>query len=217
MRILLVEDETELLRITAKSFREEGYAVDEAADGIAGLLKATTWEYDAIVLDIMLPKMDGVALLAKLRKTKKTPVLLLTARDAVADRVKGLDAGADDYLVKPYSLAELLARVRALIRRSANQPSPLIQIGGVTLDTAAKRVSVDGVDVELTAREYSLLELLVRQRGKVVTREKIYEHLFDERDDSFSNIVEVHVSNLRKKLGKDLIDTRRGLGYAIDG
>ena len=217
MRLLVVEDELPLLSVVARAFREDGYAVDEAADGEDGLFRAVATEYDAIVLDVMLPKLDGVEVLDRLRRTRKTPVLLLTARDTVPDRVRGLDHGADDYLVKPFALAELLARVRALIRRSAHQPDPVLTIGAVAIQTAAKRVTLAGAEVVLTAREYAIVELLARHRGKVVTKTRIYDHIFDEGDDSLSNLLEVHVSNIRKKLGKDFITTRRGLGYAIDG
>ena len=217
MRLLVVEDEPELLSVVARAFREDGYAVDEAADGEDGLFRAVACEYDAVVLDVMLPKLDGWAVLDRLRRTRKTPVLLLTARDTVGDRVRGLDHGADDYLVKPFALAELLARVRALIRRAANQPDPVLAIGPVALHTTAKRVTLAGAEVVLTAREYAIVELLARHRGQVVTKTRICDHIFDENDDSLSNLVEVHVSNVRKKLGKDFIATRRGLGYVIDG
>ena len=217
MRVLVVEDEPELLRGLAQLLREDGYAVDEAADGEDALYKATAWEYDAVVLDLMLPKVDGWSVLAALRRTRKTPVLILTARDAVDDRVRGLDAGADDYLVKPFDLAELLARLRALIRRSAGQPDPAITVGDVVVNTAARTVTRGGNPVALTGREYALVELLALRRGRLVTRAQIYEHLFDENDDSLSNLVEVHVSNVRKKLGRDFIATRRGQGYVIDG
>jgi len=217
MRILVVEDEVDLLTSLAKALREEGYAVDTSGDGEEGLYKAESWEYDAIVLDIMLPKLDGWEILQRLRKTKKTPILMLTARDASRDRVRGLDTGADDYLVKPFDLAELLARLRALIRRSANQTRSKIEIGDVTIDTAAKNVSHKGHPVSLTAREYSLLEFLSLHRGEVVTRTTLYEHLFDEDDSSLSNLLDVHVSNIRKKIGPDFITTRRGHGYCIEG
>jgi two-component system, OmpR family, response regulator len=217
MRVLVVEDEPDLLRVTAQALREAGYAVDEAADGEDGFYKATTWDYDAVVLDLMLPKVTGLQLLERLRRTKKTPVLILTARDAVNDRVRGLDAGADDYLVKPFELTELFARLRALIRRSAGQAAPSVQIGDVTVDPRTKTVMQAGEPVRLTAREYALVELLALHRGELVTRTQIYEHLFDENEDSLSNLVEVHVSNVRKKLGKDFIETRRGQGYVIDG
>lgn len=216
MRILVVEDEPDLLASLNKALREDGYAVDGAADGEEGLYKAESCEYDAIVLDIMLPKLDGWELLHRLRKSRKTPVLLLTARDAVKDRVRGLDTGADDYLIKPFDLNELLARLRALIRRAAQQAESLLEIGGVTLDLAARRVVKQGECVPLTAREYALLEYLAMHRGKVVTRTMLYEHLFDENDSSLSNLLDVHVSNLRKKLGHDFIQTRRGHGYSIE-
>jgi two-component system, OmpR family, response regulator len=216
MRVLVIEDEPELLRALAQALREDGYAVDEAADGEEGLFKATSWEYDAIVLDLMLPRLDGWQVLARLRRGRKTPVLILTARDAVPDRVRGLDEGADDYLVKPFALAELLARLRALIRRAAGQADPVIALGDVSVDTRARKVTRAGEPVALTAREYALVELLALHRGRLVTRAQIYEHLFDEEEDTLSNLVEVHVSNVRKKLGKDFITTRRGQGYVID-
>lgn len=215
MRVLVVEDEPDLLRIIAQTLREDGYAVDEAADGEEGLYKATTWEYDAIVLDLLMPKLTGWEVLARLRVRHRTPVLILTARDGVNDRVRGLDSGADDYLAKPFHLAELKARVRALIRRSAGLASSEIPVGELVVDTRAKTVSRGGEDIPLTAREFALLEMLLLNRGKVVSRTKIYEHLFDENDDSLSNLLDVHVSNLRKKLGKDFITTRRGQGYLL--
>lgn len=218
MRVLIVEDEPELLRVVALALREEGYAVDEAADGDEALYKATTWTYDAIVLDIMLPRLDGFQVLDRLRKEKKTtPVLFLTARDAVTDRIRGLDTGADDYLVKPFDLSELFARLRALVRRANGKASPVIGLGTVTVDTRARTVTHGGELVPLTAREYGLVELLALHRGEVVTRTQIYDHLFDENSDTLSNLVEVHVANIRRKLGKDFIQTRRGMGYTIDG
>lgn len=217
MRLLLVEDEPELLSVLAKAFREEGYAVDEAADGEAGLYKATAWDYDAIVLDVMLPKRDGWGVLKKLRETKTTPVLMLTARDAVTDRVRGLDAGADDYLVKPFELSELLARVRALVRRGAGKATSELTFGPVTIDTRTRTVTLAGEAVPLTAREYAILEYLALRRGEVVTKTDLYDHIFDESDDTMSNLIEVHVSHLRKKLGAEVIQTRRGMGYMLDG
>jgi two-component system OmpR family response regulator len=216
MRVLVVEDEPELLSVIARALREEGYAVDESADGVDGLYKAQSWDYDALVLDLMLPGRDGWEVLAALRKKRKTPVLILTARDGVADRVRGLDSGADDYLTKPFVLAELLARLRALIRRAAGQADAVIRLGEVAVDTRSRTVSRGGGAVPLTAREYALVELLAMHRGKLVTKTQIYEHLFDENDDSLSNLVEVHVMNVRKKLGKDFITTRRGQGYVVD-
>ncbi len=215
MRLLVVEDEPALLQVVSRALREESYAVDEASDGREGLYKATTWDYDVIVLDLMLPGITGWEVLKELRKTKKTPVLILTARDAVQDRVQGLDTGADDYLIKPFDLKELLARVRALIRRSLGQANPVITVGNITVHTQSRTVTQGGELVNLTALEYSLVELLALNLGKLVTRSEIYDHLFDETEDSLSNLVDVHVSNIRKKLGKDLITTRRGLGYMI--
>ncbi|MGO8764996.1 MAG: response regulator transcription factor [Limisphaerales bacterium] len=216
MRILIVEDEPDLLRSLAQALREEGYAVDTAADGEDGFYKAENYEYDAVVLDVMLPKMDGWEILARLRKIKKTPVLMLTARDQSSDRVRGLDTGADDYVIKPFDLSELFARLRALIRRSRNKTTNVIEIGDVKIDTAARNIFRAEKPVELTAREYSLVEFLALHRGEVVTRTQLYEHLFDENDDTFSNLLDVHVSNVRKKLGAEFILTRRGHGYCIE-
>lgn len=216
MRVLVVEDEPRLLRNLAKALREEGYAVDTAEAGDDGLYKAETYNYDAIVLDIMLPRLDGWEVLARLRKQKQTPVLMLTARDATKDRVKGLDTGADDYLVKPFDLSELLARLRALIRRSAGNAHPEIEIDNIRIDTRAKAVTKAGQPVTLTAREYSILEYLAQHRGELITRTELYEHLFDETDDTLSNLLDVHVFSIRKKLGHDLITTRRGQGYSIE-
>jgi two-component system OmpR family response regulator len=216
MRLLVVEDEEDLRRGLEQALREEGYAVDGAGDGADALYKAETWEYDAIVLDIMLPGLDGLEILRRVRKSKTVPVLLLTARDGVGDRVRGLDLGADDYLVKPFDLGELLARIRALIRRSARAPDPLLTFGPVSVNTVARTVAVEGKAVELTAREYALLEYLARRRGAVVSRTELYDHLFAEEDESYSNLLDVHVCNLRKKLGKDFIETRRGHGYVVE-
>ena len=217
MRLLVIEDEPDLLAVLAKALREEGYAVDEAADGEAGLYKASAWDYDAVVLDVMLPKLDGCGVIKKLRSTKATPVLMLTARDAVPDRVRGLDAGADDYLVKPFELSELLARVRALVRRGAGKATAELKAGEVRIDTRTRTVFRAGAEVPLTAREYAILEYLALRRGELVTKSDLYDHIFDETDDTMSNLIEVHVSHLRKKLGADVIQTRRGMGYVLDG
>ena len=216
MKVLVVEDEPDLLSALVQSLKEAGYAVDAAEDGEEGLFKAVGGGYDAVVLDMMLPKIDGWALLGKLRKTDTVPVLALTARDALTDRVRGLDAGADDYLTKPFELAELLARLRAIIRRSAGKASARIELGEVSIDTASRNVHRGGQLVQLTPREYALVEYLALHKGKLVTRTVIYDHLFGEEDDSLSNLVDVHVSNVRKKLGKEFIITRRGEGYLID-
>ena len=216
MRLLVIEDEARLLRNLAKALREEDYAVDVASDGEEGLYKAQNNEYDAIVLDVMLPKLDGWQVLERLRKTRNTPVLFLTARDAAADRVRGLDGGGDDYLVKPFDLSELFARLRSLIRRTADRSSPVIAIGKTSIDTRARTVAVEGKFIPLTAKEYMILEYLAQHRGKVITRTELYEHVFDERSDTLSNLLDVHVYNLRRKMACDLIATRRGHGYCIE-
>lgn len=216
MRLLLIEDDPLLLHSLAAGLREENYAVDTASDGESGLFKATEADYDCILLDGMLPVFDGWEVLRRLRLLKRTPVLMLTARDAVADRVRSLDAGADDYLIKPFNGDELIARLRALIRRSSGHASSLLEIGPVAIDTASRTVRHADQEVPLTAREYALVEYLALHRGAVVTRSELYEHLFDEDDDTLSNLLDVHVSNVRKKLGADFITTRRGHGYTVD-
>ncbi len=213
MRLLIIEDEPDLLKILARSMREEGFAVDMADNGPDGLHKAKTCNYDTIILDWMLPGMSGIDLLEELRREKKTPVLLLTARDTIRDRVTGLDRGADDYLVKPFNTSELLARIRALIRRTTQHATNQIELENLLIDLGTKRVWVDKEEIPMTAREFAILELLALNRGQLVSRTMIYEHIFDENDDSLSNIVDVHVSHIRKKLGQDRIETRRGLGY----
>jgi len=216
MRILVVEDELDLQRALTRALRDEGYAVDAADNGEDGLFNATNTDYDAIVLDVMMPRLDGWEVLKRLRKTKRTPVLMLTARDQSKDRVRGLDTGADDYVVKPFDLPELLARLRALIRRTTDKATNQIEIGDVMIDTAARVITQKKQPVELTAREYSLVEYLALHRGEVVTRTTLYEHLFDENDSSLSNLLDVHVSNVRRKLGAEFITTRRGHGYCIE-
>jgi two-component system OmpR family response regulator len=215
MRVLVVEDEVDLARSLRRALEEDGLAVDVAHDGESGLYQAQSVDYDAILLDLMLPRLDGWEVLKRLRKKKSTPVLVLTARDAVVDKVKGLNTGADDYLTKPFDLAELLARVRALVRRSAGKPSPLVRVGDLEIDTAARTIKKGGKGVELTPKEYALAELLVLRRGELVTRTMIYEHIYDDGDDSLSNVVDVYVSNLRRKLGKEFVETRRGEGYIV--
>jgi two-component system, OmpR family, response regulator len=211
-----VEDEPDLLAGLLRALRKQGYAVDTAADGEEGLYKALSADYDAIVLDVMLPLVDGWEILTRLRQTKSTPVLMLTARDATTDRVRGLDGGADDYLVKPFDIAELFARLRAIIRRGAQQSRPTIDIREISIDTAARTVTRNGEPVILTAREFVMLEYLAMHCGEVVTRTALYEHLFDENEATLSNILDVHVFNLRKKLGQEFITTRRGHGYCIE-
>jgi two-component system OmpR family response regulator len=216
MRLLVIEDDPLLRHSLREGLREELYAVDTAADGDDGLLKALATDYDCIVLDGMLPGLDGWELLARLRREKSSPVLMLTARDAVPDRIRGLDAGADDYLTKPFDFDELLARLRALIRRSSGLGSSTVEIGDIEVDTAVKTVRQQGRPIPLTPREYGLVEYLALHRGSVVSRTELYDHLFDESEDTLSNLLDVHVSNVRKKLGAAFISTRRGHGYCIE-
>jgi two-component system, OmpR family, response regulator len=217
VRVLVVEDEPDLRSAIEQSLSENGYAVDTSAEGVDGLYKATTWTYDAIVLDIMLPKMNGWEVLRAIRQKNSSPVLILTARDAITDRVRGLDGGADDYLVKPFSIQELLARLRVLIRRSVGVADSVIRIGDIEINLANRTVMKAGQAVVLTAREFSLVEMLGLHRGRLITRSQIYDHIFGEDDDSLSNLIDVHISHIRKKLGAEFIVTRRGQGYIIDG
>lgn len=216
MRLLVVEDEPDLVSVMQKALAEEGYAVDVATNGEEGLYKATTWDYDLIILDLMLPVLDGWGILQELRQTRKVPVLILSARDTINDRVRGLDLGADDYLIKPFHISELKARIRALIRRAHGETSNVLDVGEVQIDLGNRTVRKGGALVPLTPREYALVEMLALNRGKLITRAALYDHLFGEDDDSLSNLMDVHVSNVRKKLGKDFIITRRGEGYLID-
>ncbi len=216
MRILVVEDEADLLQSILQMLRDEGYAVDSAGDGETGLYYALNHDYDAVILDVMLPKLDGWQILERLRKDKRTPVLMLTARDQIRDRVRGLDGGADDYVVKPFEFEELFARLRAIIRRHASQPSSVMELGDVKIDTSKRLVQKAGRTVDLTPQEYLLIEFLALHRGKVISRTQLYEHLSDENEDSASNLFNVHVCNLRRKLGAEFIITRRGHGYCIE-
>jgi len=216
MRLLLVEDSQTLRRSLRRALRHSGYAVDMAADGEEGLAAAELNDYDAIILDVMLPKLDGLSLLRRLRAAgKRTHVLLLTARDTVADRVEGLRQGADDYLVKPFALDELLARVEALCRRAYGTKEPALRIGDVEIDFSAHRLSRSGTAVQLTPREWRLLEYLARRRGEVVPRTEIEAHIYDELVEPMSNVVDTAIYALRQKVGAGLIHTRRGLGYVL--
>jgi two-component system OmpR family response regulator len=218
VRILVVEDEADLARTLVKALAEEGYAVDMAATGDEALSKASGVAYDTVVLDVLLPGMSGLSVLSTLRASgARTPVLILTARDAIEDKARGLNAGADDYMTKPFALSELLARVRALIRRASTDPVPELSAGPVVMDTSARTVRRDGAVIDLTAREYAILELLARRKGSVVTRSIIYDHIYDEHEDTLSNVIDVYVASLRRKIGRDVIQTRRGHGYMIDG
>jgi two-component system OmpR family response regulator len=217
MRVLLVEDEPDLARGIARGLADARCAVDLAADGEEGLARAIDGPYDVIVLDLMLPRMSGWSVLDALRQRgSRTPVLLLTARDAIEDRVRGLNQGADDYLTKPFALEELVARLRALVRRAAQQPSPEIRLGRIRIDLAGQRVFRGDAEVTVTSREFDILTHLARQRGRVVSRTTISEHLYNDDSEVVSNAIDVHVASLRRKLGADLIRTRRGLGYLID-
>ena len=222
MRLLVVEDFPQIRKALVQGLREADYAVDATGDGNEALWYARTSDYDAMVLDLMLPGMSGLDVLREMRRSgRDTPVLILTARDAVDDRVKGLDAGADDYLVKPFAFEELLARIRALLRRGYNDADERIVVGPLELDTTYKRASLDGKPVALTAREFALLEYLARRRGQPVSRTDIWEHLYDADADHTSNVVDVYIGYLRKKLHRagepSLIRTHRGMGYALEG
>ena len=222
MRVLLIEDHKPLVRALKQGLEEDGFAVDTAVDGPEGDYKARTAEYDVIILDLMLPKEDGLSLLQRWRRNGlKTHVLVLTARGSIEDKVRGLDLGADDYLTKPFELEELLARLRALIRRGHQVKDPIIRIHDLEIDTAARTVKRGGQPIHLTPREYALLEFLAFHRGKVATRSMIWEHLYDEQDESTSNVVDVYIRYLRNKIDKGfdppLILTRWGEGYLLRG
>jgi two-component system OmpR family response regulator len=218
MRVLLVEDESDLASALSRALTEAHFAVDMAGDGDDAQFLLGELAYDAVVLDLMLPKRSGWTILQDLRRSgARTPVLILTALDAVEDRVKALDLGADDYLPKPFAIAELVARLRALVRRAGGNPSPVLVVGNITIDRAARLVYRENKPIDLTAREYSILELMVRNRGTLVTRCDICEHIYSESNDVFSNVIDVHIAALRRKLGPSLIHTRRGQGYIVNG
>lgn len=216
MKILVVEDNDRLRKSVIEYLRDEGFAADAVADGEEALHRAQEWDYDVLVLDVMIPAPDGFEVLRRLRAAGKTaPVIMLTARTRLEDRLHGLNHGADDYMTKPFELSELVARIRSLVRRARHAPNPRIQIGALEMNMAAKSILLAGERVDLTAREYALLELLALRRDEVVSREFLYEHLFDERDETMSNMLDVYIYKLRHKLGKGVIQTRRGMGYQI--
>jgi two-component system OmpR family response regulator len=216
MRVLVVEDDPDLLRQLHKALSDAGYVVDQAADGEEGHFLGDTEPYDAVVLDLGLPVVDGVTVLKRWREAGRTaPVLILTARDQWGEKVAGFDAGADDYVTKPFHMEEVLARVRALIRRSAGHATPELSCGSVVVDTASGRVTVDGAQVRLTAQEFRLLAYLMHHKGKVCSRTELTEHIYDQDFDLDSNTIEVFIGRLRKKLGVAVIHTKRGLGYQI--
>jgi DNA-binding response OmpR family regulator len=222
VRVLLIEDHKPLVRALKQGLEEEGFAVDVAYDGEVGAYKARTADYDVIILDLMLPKEDGLSLLQRWRRAGlNTHVLVLTARSSIEDKVRGLDLGADDYLTKPFQLEELLARLRALIRRGHQVKDPVLRVHDLEIDTAARSVKRGGQPIHLTPREFSLLQFLAFHRGKVVSRSLIWEHLYDEQDENTSNVVDVYIRYLRNKIDKGydppLILTRWGEGYMLRG
>ena len=228
MRVLVVEDEADLASTLRRALGEAHFAVDVASDGDEAQFMLAEVSYDAVVLDLMVPKRSGWTLLQDLRRGQsgpaptapasgtRTPVLILTALDGVDDRVRALDLGADDYLPKPFAISELVARLRALVRRAGGNPAPVLVVGDITVDRAARLVYRANEPVELTAREYAILELMVRHRGTLVTRSAICEHIYSEASDVFSNVIDVHIAALRRKLGPAVIQTRRGQGYIVN-
>jgi two-component system OmpR family response regulator len=217
VRLLVIEDEVDLAHTLRQAFEEERFAVDVAPNGTDGLARLLDTPYDAAIVDVMLPGLDGLSVIASARRRAiRTPMLVLTARGSIPDRVRGLNLGADDYLGKPFALAEVIARVNAMVRRSHGNPSPMLTVRDVVIDTSAKRVIRSGRLVDLTAREYMILELLVRLRGRLTSRDRISEHIYNQDGGAVSNAIDVHIASLRRKLGADVIRTRRGEGYMID-
>jgi two-component system OmpR family response regulator len=220
VRVLVVEDETRMAALLKRGLEEEGYAVDLAANGDEGLFQAVENEFDVVVLDAMLPGLNGYDVCRRLRERRRwSPVLMLTARDGIADRVAGLDAGADDYLTKPFAFAELTARLRALLRRGSAERAPVLSVGDLTLDPAAHAVFRAGQPISLTAKEFSLLELLMRHPGEVLSRTRILEHVWDFAYDPSSNVVDQYIAYLRRKIdkpfGREDLETVRGAGYRL--
>ena len=220
MRALLIEDDATIADFVGRGLREAGFAVDHAADGVAGLTFALQQAYDVAIIDVMLPKRDGLSVIDELRhKGVATPVLILSARRSVDDRVRGLQAGGDDYLTKPFAFAELLARIRALLRRARVARPPILRVTDLTLDPASRRVTRAGVKIGLTSKEYTILEVLMQNAGETVSRTRLVERVWDEASEVLDNLVDVHVSHLRKKIdrtpGPSLIQTVRGFGYRL--
>lgn len=217
MRVLVVEDNDEIRESLVRVFEEEGYAVDGSGSGDEGFFRGTSWDYDLVILDIMLPGRDGWDILAAIREKETVPVMLVSALGSLEDRLRGLRSGADDYVTKPFDLEELLARAEVILRRSKSVAAPSLEAGGVRLDDAGKRVFFQGKEAEVTPIEFGILKILLFNRGTVISRSYLYDHLFDEgADTTFSNMIDVYVFRLRKKFGKDLIKTRRGQGYVIE-
>jgi heavy metal response regulator len=222
MRVLVIEDEKKISDFVKRGLKEEGYAVDTARDGEEGGFLAKTNDYDLIILDLMLPKVDGLTLCGNFKKEKiKTPILMLTAKDTVKDKVAGLDAGADDYITKPFAFEELLARVRAILRKDAARPATMLKVDDLVLDLVSHKVTRSGTEISLTSKEYALLEYLMRNSGTVVTRTMISEHVWDIDFDTFTNVIDVYINYLRNKVDsghkKKLIHTIRGRGYLLKG
>ena len=222
MRVLIVEDAPRLRRYLTQALTKAGYAVDAASDGLDGLALTEVHDYDVVVLDLMLPRLDGVGVLRRLRDAKRdVRVLVLTARDTIEDRVNGLQQGADDYLVKPFVLEELLARRHALVRRRYGCPAPILEVADLVIDTGRRTVAKSGLPIELRPREYALLEYLVMRQGRVVSRSEIERHIYDEHADLVSNAVDAAICRLRRRIDTEdqpsLIQTRRGMGYMVDG
>ncbi|MES1990266.1 MAG: response regulator transcription factor [Pseudomonadota bacterium] len=216
MRLLVVEDDADLNRQLVTAFQEAGYVVDSATDGEEGHFLGDTEPYDAVVLDLGLPEMDGVTVLEKWRRAGRTmPVLILTARDRWSDKVAGFDAGADDYVAKPFFMEEVLARIRALLRRASGHATSELECGPLRVDIRTSRVTVNGTAVKLTSLEYRLIEYLIHHQDRIISRTELVEHLYDQDFDRDSNTIEVFVGRLRRKLGKDMIETVRGLGYRL--
>ncbi len=220
MKLLLIEDSTRLQRSIKKGFEKEGFALDTAGNGLDGMALANAYDYDVLILDLMLPGMDGLSILRKLREQgSKIHVLILSAKDQVADRIKGLEMGADDYLIKPFDFQELLARVRALVRRRYETKDPCLEVGALKVNTALGKVFCNKDEIDLSPKEFTLLEYLLSRRGRVVTRDALLEHLYAGYGDVASNVIDVVVCNLRKKIQKkdaqEIIQTRRGFGYVI--
>jgi DNA-binding response OmpR family regulator len=216
VKLLLIEDSKRLRNSLVPGLRKADYSVDATGDGSEGLWLAESNNYDVIILDLMLPTLDGLSLLQRLRRAKDTHVLILTARDTVQDRVQGLQAGADDYLIKPFAFEELLARVQALCRRSYGRKKPRLLVGPLEIDLAKRSVRCEGVPLELSAREFRLLEYLAMRQGELVSRSDIEEHIYDDLVEPMSNVVDSAICVLRKKIKHPLIHTRRGLGYLLE-
>lgn len=215
MKILVVEDDEDVRSALLKELQASGFIVETAADGAEGLYQAENWDYDAIVLDVMMPDTDGWEFLKRIRRMKKTPILMLTALGELDDRIRGLNTGADDYLPKPYEPVELIARLRALVRRSAGQAENIISLGRVTIDTESQSITLDDQPVKLSLSQYRIVEQLAFQAGKLVTRKALCEALLIEDEEDFSNVLDVQIYNIRKKLGRDFLQNRRGAGYII--